>query len=152
MYCMIMIIVISPYLVRIEENTDQKKTLNTDTFYAAMVLVSEKMIDSNEIRTRNHLVRRQTLTYLVEFSDWVFIYELTGCGFESRCCHLNFKISFNFSSNMFLDIQTTIECRFTLKSVREMIIRYSPLKRWPWIVKFGEKGKITKNKWNIEST
>ena len=53
-----MIIVISPYLVQIGENTDQKKTLNTDTFYAAMVLVSEKMIDSNEIRTRNHLVRR----------------------------------------------------------------------------------------------
>ena len=46
-----------------------KKTLNTDTFYAAMVLVSEKMIDSNEIRTHNQLVRRQTLTYLVEFSD-----------------------------------------------------------------------------------
>ena len=29
----------------------------------------------------------------------------------------------------FLDIQATIECRFTLKLVRDMIIIYSPLAR-----------------------
>ena len=35
--------------------------------------------DSNEIQsTHNHLVRKRT-----------FNYELSGCGFESRCCHLN---------------------------------------------------------------
>ena len=28
---------------------------------------------------------------LVSFSRWVFIYELSGCGFESHCCHLNFR-------------------------------------------------------------
>ena len=50
--------------------------------------------DSNEIRTHNHLVRKRTLNYLAKFwpvwlNGWVFIYELSGCGFESRCCHLN---------------------------------------------------------------
>ena len=24
-------------------------------------------------------------------NGWVFVYELSGCGFESRCSHLNFK-------------------------------------------------------------
>ena len=24
-------------------------------------------------------------------NGWVFVYELSGCGFESRCCHLNFR-------------------------------------------------------------
>ena len=27
----------------------------------------------------------------VWLNGWVFIYELSGCGFESRCCHFNFK-------------------------------------------------------------
>ena len=31
------------------------------------------------------------------------------------------------SSNEFLDIQATIECRFTLKRVRHMIISYSQI-------------------------
>ena len=39
--------------------------------------------DSNGIRTHNHLVRKRTLR--------VFGYELRGCGFESRYCHLNLR-------------------------------------------------------------
>ena len=27
----------------------------------------------------------------VWLNGWVFVYELSGCGFESRCCHLNFR-------------------------------------------------------------
>ena len=33
--------------------------------------------DWNETRTNNHLVRKRTLNH--------FVYELSGCGFESRC-------------------------------------------------------------------
>ena len=38
--------------------------------------------DSKGIRTNNHLVCKRTL------NGWVFVYELSGCRFESRCCHL----------------------------------------------------------------
>ena len=41
--------------------------------------------DSNGIRTHNHLVRKPTL------ANWMFDYELNGCGFEFPCCHLNFR-------------------------------------------------------------
>ena len=41
--------------------------------------------DCNGIRTHNHLVRKRTLNHLV------FVYELSGCGFESRCSRLNFR-------------------------------------------------------------
>ena len=41
----------------------------------------------------------------------VFVYELSGCEFEPHCCHLNFR--------------QTIECGFTLKLVRHMIITCS---------------------------
>ena len=50
--------------------------------------------DSNVIRTHNHLVRKWTLNYLAKLaklwlSGWVFVYELSGCGFESRFCHFH---------------------------------------------------------------
>ena len=47
------------------------------------------------IRTHNHSVRKRTLNHLttwpVFLNGWVFIYELSGCGFESCCCHINFR-------------------------------------------------------------
>ena len=39
--------------------------------------------DSNGIRIHNHLVRKGH-----SMNGWVFVYELSGCGFESRCCHV----------------------------------------------------------------
>ena len=46
--------------------------------------------DSNGIRTRNHLVRKRTLNHLAKLAEnsWVFVYKLSGCGFESRSYHL----------------------------------------------------------------
>ena len=48
--------------------------------------------DYSGIRTHNHLVRKQTLNHFrpVWLNGWVFVYELSSCGFKSRCCHLNF--------------------------------------------------------------
>ena len=42
--------------------------------------------DCNWTQTHNHLVRK-----LKMLNGSVFVYELTGCGFESSCSHLNFK-------------------------------------------------------------
>ena len=63
-------------------------------------------------------------------NGWVFIYELSGCGLESGCCHLNFRYGACFEQSScleFLAIQETIECRLTLKLVRDMIITYSQI-------------------------
>ena len=46
--------------------------------------------------------------------------------FYPRCCHLTSHIA-PALSNEFLDIQTTMECRFTLKCVSDMIITYSQM-------------------------
>ena len=27
----------------------------------------------------------------VWLNGWIFVYKLNGCGFEPRCCHLNFR-------------------------------------------------------------
>ena len=52
--------------------------------------------DSNGIRTHNHLVRKRTLNHLAKrpvwLNGWVFVYELSRCGFESRYCHISFCV------------------------------------------------------------
>ena len=63
---------------------------------------------------------------LVSPNCWVFIYKLSGCGFGSRCSHLNLRYPLVLSKE-FLCIQTTIECRLTLKRVRDIIRTYSQM-------------------------
>ena len=49
-------------------------------------------IDYNGNRTHNQLVRKRTLTIWSNWlNDWVFVYELGGCGIKSHCSHLNFR-------------------------------------------------------------
>ena len=52
--------------------------------------------DSNSIRTHNQLVRKRTLKNLIWLNGWVFVYEQSGCGLESRCCHNVFSLSSGF--------------------------------------------------------
>ena len=52
-------------------------------------------------------VQWQSILKLQWSNGWVFVYRLSGSGFESSC------------------IQVTIECGFTLKRVRDMIRTYS---------------------------
>ena len=35
--------------------------------------------------------RNSSLDWPIWRNDWVFVYELNSCGFESRCSHLNFR-------------------------------------------------------------
>ena len=49
--------------------------------------------DSNGIRTHSQLVRKRILNYLAK---------LSGCGFESRCCHQRFSYVFRGYRNRLL--------------------------------------------------
>ena len=87
--------------------------------------------DCNGIGTHNHLVCKRTInhlatpTILVECS----CYELSGCGFKSRCSHLNVRYGACFEQDISW-YSATVKCRFTLKLVRYMIITYSPVFLW----------------------
>ena len=56
----------------------------------------------------------------------MFDYELSGCGFESVAATETTDIV-PVSSKEFLDIQTTLDCGFNLKRVRDMIITFSQM-------------------------
>ena len=40
--------------------------------------------------------QHSSIIWPVWLNDWVFIYELSGCGFESSCSHLNFRFCARF--------------------------------------------------------
>ena len=56
----------------------------------------------------------------VWLNSWVFVYKLSGCGFEYRYSHLNFRYRSCFKQGV-LEILATREFRFTLKRIRDLI-------------------------------
>ena len=50
-----------------------------------------------------------SIIWPVWLNVWVFIYKLSGCGFESSWSHLNFRFRACFEQGVLLDIQATIE-------------------------------------------
>ena len=57
-------------------------------------LWNNRFSDCNWTWTHNHLVHKLTL------NGWVFIYELSGCGFESNCGHLNVRFCVCFEQGV----------------------------------------------------
>ena len=56
--------------------------------------------DCNRIQIHNQLVCKRTLNHLAKLvwlNGWVFVYELSGCGFKSYCSNLNFLNIYQFS-------------------------------------------------------
>ena len=68
--------------------------------------------------------RHDSIIWPVSLNGWVFVYKLSSCGFECSCLNARFPA---LSNKEFLDIQTTIEYRFTLKGVPGMITTYSEM-------------------------
>ena len=58
--------------------------------------------DCNGIRTNNHLVRKRELKHLAKLAiwlnGWVFVSEVSGCGFESRYSHLKCLMIMKFGN------------------------------------------------------
>ena len=57
---------------------------------------------------------------------WVFNYKLSGCGFESCCCHLNFTCGACFKQGLPWH-SGKLKSGFTLNLVCDMIVTYSQM-------------------------
>ena len=77
--------------------------------------------DSNGIRTFNYLVRKRTLNRLAK----VFIYKLSGCGFESRYCHLRRRIQ-----NPVRHLKRSLFCENELKPVNNFRKQFMSYVEW----------------------
>ena len=87
--------------------------------------VCDKIKTYCQMHHTNRHSQHSSIIWQVGLNGWVFVYELGGCGFQSRCNHLNFRYRACLSKQ-FLGIQATAECRFTLKQVCDMIKNTQP--------------------------
>ena len=72
--------------------------------------------------------QHSSIIWLVWLKGWVFVYEVSYCGFKCCCRHLPSDFATD-SSKEFLDIQVTIVCVLNLKCVCDMIRTYSQMHR-----------------------
>ena len=82
-------------------------------------LVCDMIITYSQMRDTDKHSQHSSIIWLIWLNGLVFIYELSGCGFESCCSHLNFRYG--------ACLRQTIECGFTLKLVHDMIITYNQM-------------------------
>ena len=82
--------------------------------------------DGNEVRTHNHLVRKRTLNHIAKFAKWLSV-RLRTKWLWVRISLLSLKLRIwrLLQARSSLTFRQTLECEFTLKLVRDMIIRYS---------------------------
>ena len=84
----------------------------------------------NGIQTHNNLVRKRILSYLAKLAKWlngwVFVCELSRCGFESCCRHPNFHLLLFRVHSLLVTCSVLIVNR--CKTAREM------LKNHLWLV------------------
>ena len=62
-------------------------------------------------------------------NSWVFVYKLSSCGFESRCCHLNFRYGDCFERGVSWHLVKLQSTDSLWKLIRDMIITYSQMHR-----------------------
>ena len=89
--------------------------LNVKDFLSPRRCQISRLSNCNWTCTQNHLVLKRTLNHSVCPNSCVFLYELSGSGFESTCIHSALTF-WHASSKEFLDIEATRECGFTLKT------------------------------------
>ena len=54
-------------------------------------LVRDMIITYNQMHRRGKYSKHSSIIWPVWPNGWVFVYEPSGCDFESCCCHLNFR-------------------------------------------------------------
>ena len=53
--------------------------------------LSDLIITYTQMRRTGNYSQHSSIIWPVWLYGWVFVYKLSGCGFESRCFHLNFR-------------------------------------------------------------
>ena len=53
--------------------------------------VRDMIITYSQMHRTDKYSQHSSIIWPVWLNGWVFVYELSGCGFKPRCCHLNFR-------------------------------------------------------------
>ena len=79
-----------------------------------MKCICDMIITYIQMHHADKYAQYNSIILLVWLNGWVLVYKLSGCGFESHYCQLNFRDRTSFKQGVFWH---SIECWFTLKYV-----------------------------------
>ena len=103
-WCWLYVLIISRTRFRVDSHSS---CLNVKQLLAWNRREIRSLSDWNWTQTHNHLVHKRTLNYLAKLTKWpawlnvrVFVYELSGFGFESSCsnCEWYYQYEFRYST------------------------------------------------------
>ena len=63
-------------------------------------LVRDMIITYSQMRRTDKYSQHSSIIWAVWLNGCVFVYELSGCGFKSRCCHLEFRHGASFEQGV----------------------------------------------------
>ena len=81
------------------------------------------MITYSQMHRTDKSSQCRLIIWSVWLNNWVFVYELIGCGFESRYCHLNFRYRGCFEQGV-LWYSGNYRVQILLRCACDMIITY----------------------------
>ena len=90
-------------------------------------LVLDKIRTYSQLDRTDKYSQHSSINWPVWLNGWKFVYEVSSCGFESRCSHLNFRFCARFDLGVPWHSGNYGVCRFTVKRVRDMIRTYGQL-------------------------
>ena len=105
--------------------------LRTRTCGFTLEHVCDMIRTSSQMHRTDSYSQHSSIIWRTWLNDWVFVYELSSCGFKSSCSHVNLDFV-PASRKEFLDIQASIKYGFNLKRVRDLIRTY---RQWNMIIK-----------------
>ena len=95
----------------------------------SLKLVRDMIIIYSQMYRTEKYSQRSSIVLPVWLNGWVFVYELSGYRFEITLLSIKLQIWGLLQASGPLTFRKATECGFTLKLVRDMIIRYSQMHR-----------------------
>ena len=72
--------------------------------------VRDMIITYSQMDRTDKYSQNSSIIWPVWLNGWVFVYELNGCGFKPRCCHLNFRYGTCFEQGVLWHSDIYREC------------------------------------------
>ena len=104
--------------------------------------VRDMILTNSQMHYADKHSQHRLIIWPVLLNGWVFVYELSGCGFESSCSHLNITsvlLAFNdilFAlSQIFNSFKSWLTCRLSICQIVEgLYYLHNDLHHYTWLL------------------
>ena len=97
--------------------------------YFILERVDNMIIKYSQMHSTDKHSQHSSIIWPVWLNGWVFVYELSGCGFEPRCYHLKGNVYLLFTSTGLMTLFCSY-CKSENCTTNQSVVYPSTIKRW----------------------